>query len=522
MRRTAPIRTASNVRAFVRSRCSRSRAARCDDALTRVDLVANLRVLGARVEVDGEPERASPAPGETAAVRWLVADRRPEPPLGWAFSVCAAAPPGGSLPSCAGEPFATATNDVPAAGEPRIDFVVPDDVSSGALAVFGVVCPDSEPSVEAGAFDCRGPGGRLVSLDFVLESAGVTNTNPDIDPEALTLDGASIPEGLDCATLPTVGRSSSHTLSLALRETDRDAVEQMTSVDPPKEELQVSHFTTAGSLERAFTVFDASDEDLRASVSVEGAGGRPARRVRAALFRRAGFARRLGLDRARRLHRIVRKENDMDLVSRMSSLADFGARWVLWLLFALSVIAVAIIIERAVLFFSSRDDVSRLRRELRRFLDAGDEKKARQRLEESPSYEARVAIAGLEGGDAKTADERMLGERELARLHLERRLAILGTLGNNAPFIGLLGTVIGIVRAFRALEAAQSQVSAGLMAEIGEALIATAIGLIVALPAVAAFNAFQRVVRSRLGQSDVMRHEVLSYLRRDFAASAAE
>ncbi|HYK13808.1 MAG TPA: hypothetical protein VEW70_07475, partial [Burkholderiales bacterium] len=80
-----------------------------------------------------------------------------------------AAPPGGNLPACAGEPFATATNDVPTPGEPRIDFVVPDDVGSDALAVFGVVCPDSEPLVEAGAFDCRGPGGRLVSLDFVLE-----------------------------------------------------------------------------------------------------------------------------------------------------------------------------------------------------------------------------------------------------------------------------------------------------------------------------------------------------------------
>jgi biopolymer transport protein ExbB len=212
----------------------------------------------------------------------------------------------------------------------------------------------------------------------------------------------------------------------------------------------------------------------------------------------------------------------MDLVTRMSSLADFGARWVLWLLFGLSVIAIAIIIERAVLFFSSRDDVARLRREIRRLLESGDEKKARARLEESPSYEARVAIAGLESGDAKTADERMLGEKELARLSLERRLAILGTLGNNAPFIGLLGTVIGIVRAFRALESAQAQVSAGLMAEIGEALIATAVGLLVALPAVAAFNALQRVVRSRLGQCDVLRHEVLSYLRRDFAASPAE
>jgi biopolymer transport protein ExbB len=206
----------------------------------------------------------------------------------------------------------------------------------------------------------------------------------------------------------------------------------------------------------------------------------------------------------------------------MTTLSDFGARWVLWLLFGLSVVAIAIIIERAVLLFSSHDDVSRLRRELRRLLEAGDEKKARLRLEASPSYEARVAIAGLEAGDVRGADERMLGERELARLHLERRLAVLGTLGNNAPFIGLLGTVIGIVRSFRALEAAQAQVSAGLMAEIGEALVATAIGLLVALPAVAAFNAFQRIVRSRLGQADVMRHEVLSYLRQGASPSAAE
>jgi biopolymer transport protein ExbB len=212
----------------------------------------------------------------------------------------------------------------------------------------------------------------------------------------------------------------------------------------------------------------------------------------------------------------------MDIATKMTTLSDFGARWVLWLLFGLSVVAIAIIIERAVLFFSSRDDVSRLRRELRRLLEVGDEKKARLRLEASPSYEARVAMAGLEAGDERGADERMLGERELARLALERRLAVLGTLGNNAPFIGLLGTVIGIVRSFRALEASQAQVSAGLMAEIGEALVATAIGLIVALPAVAAFNAFQRVVRSRLGQADVMRHEVLSYLRKGASSPAAE
>lgn len=212
----------------------------------------------------------------------------------------------------------------------------------------------------------------------------------------------------------------------------------------------------------------------------------------------------------------------MDIVERMSGLTDFGARWVMWLLLGLSVVAIAIIIERAVLFFSSRDDVNRLRRDVRRLLEEGQEQEARARLELSPSFEARVAAAGLECADAHSANERMQGEQEAARLNLEKRLAILGTLGNNAPFVGLLGTVIGIVRSFHELENAKAQVSAGLMAEIGEALIATAIGLLVALPAVAAFNGFQRLVRQRLGQSDVLRHEILSFFKASPSATPAE
>lgn len=238
----------------------------CDDPLTRVDLIANTRVLGARVEVEGEPERASPALGETASVRWLVASPELFPELGWAFSVCAAAPAGGSLPSCAADPFATSMSDVPAAGEPRLDFTVPDDLAVRALAVFGVVCPGSEPTFPSGGFDCAGPGGRLVSFDFELEMAGRTNRNPVLEPDELTLDGDALPEGTDCATLPSVARGSSHTLQLWLDETDREPLEQQTSVDPPKEELQVSHFTTAGSLERAFTVFEPEDSELVASV----------------------------------------------------------------------------------------------------------------------------------------------------------------------------------------------------------------------------------------------------------------
>jgi biopolymer transport protein ExbB len=182
-------------------------------------------------------------------------------------------------------------------------------------------------------------------------------------------------------------------------------------------------------------------------------------------------------------------------------------------LVVLSIFASTIAIERAIVFLSTRDDVLTLRRELRQMLSDGNVALARTRLEHSPSFEARVAVAGLDSENAASAEERMRGETQVARLAMERHLGFLGTLGNNAPFIGLLGTVIGIVRAFRELAHSKGQVSAALMAEIGEALVATAVGLLVALPAIVAFNVFQRTIRARLSRADALSGEVLAHLK---------
>ena len=98
-------------------------------------------------------------------------------------------------------------------------------------------------------------------------------------------------------------------------------------------------------------------------------------------------------------------------------------------------------------------------------------------------------------------------------MKLERGLVFLGTLGNNAPFIGLFGTVLGIMRAFKDLAANTTEGSAAVMAGIAEALVATAVGLLVALPAVAIFNAFQRSIKRRLVLSDAVGHVVLSHAK---------
>lgn len=200
-------------------------------------------------------------------------------------------------------------------------------------------------------------------------------------------------------------------------------------------------------------------------------------------------------------------------IERINRITSYGSSWVLWILIIASVIAFAIVIERAVLLVSSRDDLERLRRELRELLAQEDLDGARRRLDASPSFEASIARAGLDAGRASSAEERIQAEQQVTRLVLERHLGFLGTLGSNAPFVGLLGTVIGVVRAFHKLAESTGQVSAGLLAEIGEALVATAVGILVALPAIACFNFFQRAIRVRLGQSDALGREVLAYLK---------
>ncbi|MGE0322721.1 MAG: MotA/TolQ/ExbB proton channel family protein [Polyangiaceae bacterium] len=201
----------------------------------------------------------------------------------------------------------------------------------------------------------------------------------------------------------------------------------------------------------------------------------------------------------------------------VSSLTGLGASWVLWLLVVLSLVALAVVIERAVFFSSSRDDVDQLRVEVLKRLKAGEVKLAVRRLEESPCPEASILRAGLASGQRQELErtavsERVAAEAERSRLAMEKNLAFLGTVGSNAPFVGLLGTVIGIIRAFHELDASAGKLSSGLMAEIGEALVATAAGLLVALPAIAFFNLFQRLIRARLGRAEALSRDALAEL----------
>ena len=213
-------------------------------------------------------------------------------------------------------------------------------------------------------------------------------------------------------------------------------------------------------------------------------------------------------------------------------MTNFGAAWVMWLLLALSVVSVAIMLERGWFYYSLRDDLAALARSLGDYLRRGEVAQARRLLENSPSAEAAVVVAGLVEAERgpQAAEEAMAGAAALQRMKLEKRLVYLGTLGNNAPFVGLLGTVIGIVQAFDELgkaaklpaaQAATSIAPQTVMTSIAEALVATAIGLLVAIPAVAAYNAFQRLTKSTLANTEVLSRILLAHLKAEPAPEEA-
>jgi biopolymer transport protein ExbB len=201
----------------------------------------------------------------------------------------------------------------------------------------------------------------------------------------------------------------------------------------------------------------------------------------------------------------------MDIRNALAALTHLGATWVLWLLIGLSVVCLALIAERIVCYLTTGNGAKELPAQLGALAKEREWSRLEKLLSESPSYEARVASAGFTG-DPAGAHGRMEVAARGARLELEKNLAVLGTVGANAPFVGLLGTVIGIIGAFGELERTQGMLSGALMSEIGEALLATAVGLIVALPAVTAFNLFRRVVQRRLVQLQATQDAVAGLL----------
>ena len=207
------------------------------------------------------------------------------------------------------------------------------------------------------------------------------------------------------------------------------------------------------------------------------------------------------------------------LIERLMKLALLGSEWVLYLLLVLSVVSFSTMVERWIYFARKSGNAEKIRKELSDRFDQGDVEGAEKALSNDKSVQARIAreaLRWLSGGPDALADA---VEAELGRVRaeLERGSNLLGTLGNNAPFIGLFGTVLGVIIAFHALGDAggNSGAMGGVMAGIAEALVATGVGLFVALPAVVAYNTIQKKIGDLENESAWLVKLISAYAKAD-------
>jgi biopolymer transport protein ExbB len=203
----------------------------------------------------------------------------------------------------------------------------------------------------------------------------------------------------------------------------------------------------------------------------------------------------------------------------------------MWIIVACSVVALAVAIERAIALWGFTGRARTVADAVSRALFRGDVEDARAQCERSGSPAAEVFLAALvaatprpgralrpDPGRVAAAAER---ERQQVNLKLRRNLWILGTVGATAPFVGLFGTVVGIMHAFRQMATTGHGGFAVVAAGISEALVTTAGGIAVAIEAVVIYN-FLNVHVGRLAlELKLLVEEYLELVREALPGPAA-
>lgn len=185
-----------------------------------------------------------------------------------------------------------------------------------------------------------------------------------------------------------------------------------------------------------------------------------------------------------------------------------------------SLMSVATIIERFIRFRNADIDTGEFMDRIREYLRNGRYNEAIQLAEQTPGPVAAVTRAALMSRGRSREELRDAIDRKRMReaSYLDKNLPILGTVGATAPFVGLFGTVLGIMRAFRDISLAGAAGTAVVAAGIAQALIATAGGLIVAIVAVVFYNIYVNWAGHFAVEMDTASNEVFHLLADGSAA----
>ncbi|HVA66420.1 MAG TPA: MotA/TolQ/ExbB proton channel family protein [Elusimicrobiota bacterium] len=199
--------------------------------------------------------------------------------------------------------------------------------------------------------------------------------------------------------------------------------------------------------------------------------------------------------------------------SLISALAVAGGNWVIYGLILCSVLALTVVLERWKIISREEKFFAALQGEI--LSRQTDWDAIRASLDSGGGAAGHILKTSLDGsgGDPTVFEDIMVSASLKEKNRLEKHLLVLGTLGNNAPFVGLFGTVLGVIKAFHDL-AANAAGPDAVMAGLSTALVATAVGLFVAIPSVVAYNYFQKKVGDLLSGTESLGRLLLARIRR--------
>lgn len=202
---------------------------------------------------------------------------------------------------------------------------------------------------------------------------------------------------------------------------------------------------------------------------------------------------------------------------KIFALAHVMDQGVLWLLLALSVISLGVIFERFFALKRVSSESQRVRLRVKIALQNNSVEDIEDLAKDPSSLEGRIAgyaLRHMKESGSRGLEEFfntfVLNEKP----ELEKFLGFLATVGSNAPYIGLFGTVLGIMKAFNDLSVASEAGQQTVMAGISVALVATAAGLFVAIPAVVFFNYYSKQVREIFQNLESVRELCVTYAKK--------
>lgn len=230
---------------------------------------------------------------------------------------------------------------------------------------------------------------------------------------------------------------------------------------------------------------------------------------------------------------LQQQEVGFDMVSMWNQMG-FAARAVVIVMFVMSAWSIGVMIDRYLAYNSARKQSRQYAPAVAGALREGKLDEAVKVSERyKKSHLAKVVVAGLQEFQAHEMSSEIPGEtiesskraldraQAITHAELNRGLSGLATIGSTAPFVGLFGTVVGIINAFEGISSEKSTGLGAVAGGISEALVATAIGLFVAIPAVWMFNYFNTKVEAFDVEMDNSSSELLDYFLKKTQKAAA-